>query len=87
MGPKTISLIVLSFSFLFLPFWVSLVVFLFSIFYFDDFYSALVVVFLADLLYGFETVHLFNISGAMFFSAVFLFYIVFLLKRFVFLPR
>jgi hypothetical protein len=87
MAPKTISIIALSFSFLFLPFWVSLIIFLFSIFYFENFYGALIVLFLADLLYGFETVHLFNISGAMFFGGVLMFALSLFLKRFVFASR
>ncbi len=83
MSLKSFVKIMLVVSLLLMPFWVTAILFIFSIFYFDYFYFGLLVMFVLDLLYGFETVTLHGIPGIVFFSSVILFLLSFLVKRFI----
>jgi len=83
MNLKILTKILLVFSAVLLPFWITGAVFLFSIFYFEDFYFGVFVMFFLDLLYGFETIFLFGIPGVVFLSSVLLFGALFLIKKFV----
>jgi hypothetical protein len=75
-----ISLIVSAVLF---PFWITSIIFIFAIFYFEDFYFGLLVMFLTDLLYRFETIYLMDIPGILFFGAVSIFVISSFIKKFV----
>lgn len=75
-----ISLVV---SALLFPFWVTSAIFIFAIFYYEDFYFGLLVMFLADLLYRFETIYLLDIPGVLFFGAVVIFITSSFVKKFV----
>lgn len=83
MDLKTFIKICLAVSAIFLPFWVTSILFVFSVFYFENFYFALVVMFLTDLLYGFETVFFLNIPGVLFFAGAVIFVISLIVKRFL----
>lgn len=44
-------------SALFFPFWLTTLVFLLGVFFFDKFYLGLVILLFMDAIYGFETLH------------------------------
>jgi hypothetical protein len=83
MDIKNISKIALIVSAIFLPFWVTFSIFIFSVFYFENFYFGLFVMLLVDLLYGFETIFLWNMPGVLFFSSVVFFLISMIIKKIV----
>ncbi|MDQ5883172.1 MAG: hypothetical protein QG654_84 [Patescibacteria group bacterium] len=83
MDLKTFIKIALIFSVVFLPFWVTSLLFIFSVFYFDNFYFGLFIMFILDLMYGFETVFLFNIPGVVFFGSTIVFVISLIVKNFI----
>lgn len=53
--------ILLLFSILFMPFWVSAILALGAMFYFDVFWEAVFLFFLSDLLYGIKEAGLYNL--------------------------
>jgi len=87
MNLKILTKILLVISAVLLPFWITGAIFLFSIFYFEDFYFGLFVMFFLDLLYGFETIFLFGVPGVVFISSVLLFGLSALIKKFVSIKR
>lgn len=83
MSLKSFVKIILVVSLLFMPFWCTAIIFVASIFYFENFYFGLLIMFVLDLLYGFETVTLHGIPGIVFFSSVLVFLLSLFAKRFI----
>ncbi|MEK7572358.1 MAG: hypothetical protein AAB493_00680 [Patescibacteria group bacterium] len=80
--------ILLLFSILFLPFWVSVILALLGMLYFSLFYEAVVLFLLSDLLYGAPEARLFNIFFFSFIlSIIFLLVIEFLKKKLKFYKK
>lgn len=87
MKPKTLSLLLLSFSIIFLPFWVTIIIFIISIFSFDRFYWPVFLMFLWDALYKFEFFNPFGFPGFIFLSSVLVYVVIELLKRYVLIRK
>lgn len=83
MNLKTLVKSLLVFSAVFLPFWFTFALFLFGTFYFEKFYFGIVIMFVVDLLYGFETFYFLDIPGVLFFGSVLVFFISMLIKQFI----
>lgn len=76
MTQKTAAKIALVVSALFFPFWITAAIFVVASIFFDRFYFGLVVMFCLDLLYGFETISVFGIHGALFFGSLVVFLLI-----------
>ena len=87
MNLKTFIKVCLALSAIFLPFWVTCIIFIFSVLNFENFYFAFFVMFFFDLLYGFETIFLWNIPGVVFFGSAIFFSLTFVIKKFVNINR
>lgn len=80
---KTSLKILFVISALFLPFWFTSLVFIFSTFYFENFYFGIIGMFFVDLLYKQESFMFLNIPGIIFFSSVIVFLLSILVKKFL----
>jgi hypothetical protein len=80
---NNVTKISLILSAIFFPFWITSIIFIFAIFYFENFYFGLAVMFFVDLLYKFETILLLDIPGALFFGSVLAFVISLIIKKFI----
>jgi hypothetical protein len=67
MALRISSIILILLSVLFMPFWLTLILTVFAMFYFDFFIEGVVLFFISDLLYGIEGEKLF---GMMFLSTI-----------------
>ena len=80
--------LILLFSILFLPFWFSIILGFFGIFYFSFFVEAVILMFLSDLLYGIQKekfLNMYFISFLFFFLIIFV--IEFIKKKIKFYPN
>ena len=73
--------ILLLFSILFLPFWVSIILAILGMLYFSLFYEAVALFLLSDLLYGTPEVKLFNIFFFSFILSIILLLVIEFLKK------
>lgn len=78
---RIISLIILLFSVLFLPFWVTLILAICGIVYFSIFIEAPIVLLLADLLYGIQEAKLFDMHFFLFLLTIVLLVGIEILKK------
>ena len=85
---RILASLLLLWSILFMPFWVSLILALAGIVYFPYFGEAIILFFLSDLLYGIKEARLFNLTFiSMILAVVFLIGIEFLKKKLKFYPK
>lgn len=78
---RIISLFVLLFSVLFLPFWVTGILAICGIIYFNIFIEGPIILLISDLLYGVKEIKLFNIHFFSFLLIILLLIIIELLKK------
>ncbi len=68
-------------SAIFLPFWLTGIIFVVSVFLLDNFFAGLVVLFAMDAVYGFETYRLGSIHGILTISGILAYLIIQYLKE------
>jgi len=78
---RIISVIVLLFSVLFLPFYISAILAVLCMFYFKIFWEVTFIFLLSDLLYGSKEVKFSNIVFISFIALILIFFLIELLKR------
>ncbi len=81
MAFRILASVILLFSILFMPFWVSAVLGLAGMIYFSFFLEAIFLFFLSDLLYGTPELKFFNVIFVSFTTALICFIILELLKK------
>ena len=85
---RILASLVLLFSVLFMPYWVSIILGIIGIMYFPLYFEAVIIFLISDLLFGTKEVKLYNITFvATFVSAIFLFISFFIKKRLKFYPE
>lgn len=67
-------------SAIFLPFWITAVLFIVGIVLFDNFYLGIIILFIMDAVYGFETFRVGPIYGILTISGIMLFIFLRILK-------
>jgi len=88
MALRILSSFILLFSIFFMPFWVSVILALGAMLYFDLFWEAIPIFLLSDLLYGVNEIRFYNVTYVSFLlSSVLLFVIEFIKKESIFYPN
>ncbi|MDQ5901576.1 MAG: hypothetical protein QG580_291 [Patescibacteria group bacterium] len=83
MDYKNLAKILIAFSALFLPFWVTSIIFVFCVLFFDKFYFGIFVFFFIEIIFGAENYNILNFPGAIFFSSVAVYFLINFLKKFI----
>ncbi|MFH1656492.1 MAG: hypothetical protein ABH956_01820 [Candidatus Nealsonbacteria bacterium] len=85
---RVLAFLILLFSVLFLPFWVSIILAIFAIIYFPKYWEAVIIFFISDLIYGTpESKFAFLTFTSGIFTFLFVILIEFLKKKFKFSKR
>lgn len=85
---RILAFLILLFSILFLPFWISIILGILGIIYFHNYWEAVILFFISDFLYGtLESKFAFLTFTSGVFAFLFLILIEYLKKRFKFYPR
>ncbi|HPS21614.1 MAG TPA: hypothetical protein PLO44_02300 [Candidatus Paceibacterota bacterium] len=85
---RILAFIILLFSILFLPFWISIILGIFATIYFRNYWEVVVLFFISDFLYGVQnTKYAFLTFTSGIFALLFLILVEFLKKKFKFYPR
>ena len=78
---RILATVILLFSILFLPFYISVILGILGMVYFSFFLEAVFLLFLSDLLYGARENHLFHMTFIAFFISVIILVVIELFKR------
>jgi len=78
---RIISFIILLFSILFLPFYISVILAILGMFYFKIFWEAVIILFLSDLLYGTKEAKFLNTLFISFIVSILILILIEFLKR------
>ncbi|MCC7469952.1 MAG: hypothetical protein IT284_02320 [Bacteroidetes bacterium] len=83
---RLFATILMVISSLFWPFWITVGIFVFSIFLFKNFYAGIIIFFVMDIIYGFETVKIGPLYGILTISSVVSYFALYFIKKRIFFP-
>ncbi len=81
MALRILATAILLFSVLFLPFWVSMILALVGIIYFNYYFEAVTLALLSDLLFGTPEIKFYNMVFVSFFTALILLFVAQFIKK------
>ncbi len=78
---KWVYVFLMAIGALFWPFWLTVILFILGVLVFEKFYAGLIILFLMDVIYGFETLHVGPLYGVVTIGGIFVYLILRIIKE------